>query len=245
VQLTKSFLARLLDLDEAEITNIDGLKFDLARGMEGLNLNDLLLERHKTKMQALAIALESEDALGKVVRGHIHIEHELHQVIFFAAPNPDHLKSFDGQEFSEKVRLALLLGLKAALAPPLNAAGKLRNKFAHRLDMKLNKEVAENLVATLPESLKARFEMSLRNVMLELPKHLSARMPPALKAHFEALLGRSLSELAQPFDLLKGEARAHAEAQMDVLAFFLCLFEELANERHRFASEKLQRMVAG
>jgi hypothetical protein len=234
VQLTKSFLARLFDLDEAEITHIDGLKFDLSRGTEGLKLNDLLVDRHKTKMQALATALESEDDLGKVVRGHIHIEHELQQVIFFAAPSPEQLKPFERQEFSEKVQLALMLGLKPDLAPPLNAAGNLRNKFAHRLDTMLNREMAQNLVAALPPTLKVRFEALLSNALAS----------PAWKAQLEARFGRplpELPELAHPFDLLKGEARTHAEARMDVIVFFLCLFEELANERLRFAVEKLQR----
>jgi len=31
---------------------------------------------------------------------------------------------------------------------------------------------------------------------------------------------------------------------MDVITFFLCLFEALAHERHRFAVEKIQRMQA-
>ena len=234
MQLEKKFVAKLFDLDEAEVTQIDGLKFDLAGGTDGLTLNDLLLERHKNKMQALAMALESEDDLGKVVRGHIHIEHELHQIIFFAAPNPDQLKSFERQEFSEKVRLALLLGLKSNLGSPLNAAGTLRNKFAHRLDTKLNKEMADNLVAALPPALKARCQTILSNALAS----------PALKPQIEARLGRPLPEVAHPFDLLNGEARVHAEARMDVIAFFLCLFEELANERHRFAFEKIQRMQA-
>jgi hypothetical protein len=234
VQLDKNFLANLFDVDEAEITSIDGLKFDLARGTEGVTINNLLAERHKKKMQALGTALESEDDLGKAVRGHIHIEHELQQIIFFAAPNPDQLKSFERQEFSEKVRLALVLGLKSDLAPALNAAGNLRNKFAHRPDMKLSKEVAKNLIATLPPTLKGRFEAILSNALAS----------PLLKSQIEVRLGRALPDLTHPFDLLTGEARVHAEARMDVIAFFLCLFEALAGERHRFAFEKIQRLQA-
>jgi hypothetical protein len=217
VQLDKNFLANLFDLDEADITSIDGLTFDLAGGTEDLTFRDLLWERHKTKMEALADVLRSEDDLGKVVRGHIHIEHELQQIIFFAAPNPDHLKSFESQEFAEKVRLALVLGLKADLAPPLNAAGKLRNKFAHKLDMKLSRDVANNLVATLP---------------------------PLAKERFDSYFSYAMSQLATPFDLLKGESRINAEAQIKVLTFFLCLFDALAHERHRFAVEKIKRMQA-
>jgi hypothetical protein len=237
VQLDEKFLANFLDLEEAEIRR-------LPHGTDGRTINDLVAERHKRRMQALATALESEDDLGKVVRGHIHIEHELQQIIFFAAPNPDQLKAFERQEFSEKVRLALVLGLKSDLASPLNAAGNLRNKFAHQLDTTLNQEMAKNLVATLPAALRARFEALLRNVVSEGPKALIAKLPPAWKAQIEAALGHSILELADPFDILKGEARVLAEARVDVLVFYLCLFEELANERHRFAFEKIQRMKA-
>src|SRR4029077_11681771 len=82
VQSDENFLANFLDLDEAEIAR-------LAHGRDVRAINDLVLEPHKNRMQALAAALESEDDLGKVVRGHIHIERELQQIIFFAAPNPD------------------------------------------------------------------------------------------------------------------------------------------------------------
>jgi hypothetical protein len=103
VQVDKSFLARLLDIDEAAVTSIDGLKFVLdVEDPVALNFKDLLLERHEKKMEALATVLSSEDDLGKVVRGHIHIEHELQEIIFFASPNPNQLKFFESQEFSEK-----------------------------------------------------------------------------------------------------------------------------------------------
>ena len=197
VELDKEFLAKFLDVDEAELANI----------AEGMNVNDLVAERHQKKMQALAAALTSEDDLGKVVRGHIHIEHELQQIIFFASPSPDHLKSFERQEYSEKVRLALVLGLKADLAAALNAAGKLRNKFAHRLDTTLTKEMAKNLVATLPLALKGRFEALLRNALSEQPEKLIAKLPSAWKAQLETRLGHSLLELGHPFELLEGEAR--------------------------------------
>jgi hypothetical protein len=85
VQVDEKFAANLLGLDESEIAR-------LADGWDSRAVNALVLERHKKRMQALATALESEDDLGKVVRGHIHIENELEQIIFFASPRPEHLK---------------------------------------------------------------------------------------------------------------------------------------------------------
>ena len=91
-------------------------------------------------------ALNSEDDLGMVVRAHIHIEHELRDFVTSAAPRPDQVKfpNFDGT-----LRLALVLGLDARLKPALNAVGKLRNKFSHRLGMKLGSQEVNDLFATL------------------------------------------------------------------------------------------------
>ena len=69
MQVDEKFVANLLGLEEAEIARLDGT--------DGRTINDLVFERHKKTMLALGTALESEDDLGKVVRGHIHIENEL------------------------------------------------------------------------------------------------------------------------------------------------------------------------
>lgn len=216
-QIDRTFLAHLFDVDEAEIASIDGIKFDLARDTEGLTDNELacklLWERHNNKIRALADALKSEDDLGKVIRGHIHVEHELQQVIFFAAPRPDQLPR--RQRFTDKIQLASVLGLNPDFAKPLNAANDLRNDFAHRLDTKLTKEVASKLIAALSPAMKERFDTLLTNTISGLPKH------PGFKAQFEALLGFSPPEQEHPLYLLKGEVRARVEAQLAVLVF-LC-----------------------
>jgi hypothetical protein len=101
--------------------------------------------------------------------------------------------------------------------------------------------MAKKLIDTLQPSLKRRFETVFSDMKSNLPKNLIAKMPPALKAQLQAK-GHSLSELTEPFDLLEGELRTHVEPQIDVLVFFLCVFEELAKGRHRLALEKLQRI---
>jgi hypothetical protein len=106
------------------------------------------------------------DDLAVVVRAHLHIEHELDELIYFAAPNPTHLK--ERMEYSEKVWLALVLGMTAELKPALTAAGTLRNRFAHNLDTtltkgdskdlihKLTREVREEMVPSLSELVQSR-----------------------------------------------------------------------------------------
>ena len=65
-------------------------------------------------------------------------------------------------EFSEKVSLALVLGLNADLKSAPSAAAKLRNKFAHRLDMEVSQEDVKNLTATLTPTAKQKFQYLLR-----------------------------------------------------------------------------------
>jgi hypothetical protein len=91
-------------------------------------------------------ALRSDDDLGMVVRAHIHIEHELSAFVTSAAPRPDQVKEMN---FDGTIRLALVLGLDARLKPALNAIGNLRNKFSHRLGMKLGTQEVNDLFAAL------------------------------------------------------------------------------------------------
>jgi|SRR6516162_55979 len=86
---------------------------------------------------------------------------------FFAAPVPGPLKSFDTMEFTDKVQLALLLGLTPDLKSALNATGRLRNKFAYKLDMKIGEDEAKNLITTLTPSAKQRFQARFGGVTRE------------------------------------------------------------------------------
>src|SRR5260370_33728239 len=93
MRLDKKFLARLLVIPETEVMSISGMNFQTANAPEGVeDFRGLLNDRHKRKVEALSAVLNKGDDLGNVVRAHIHIEHELHDFIFFAAPSPAHLK---------------------------------------------------------------------------------------------------------------------------------------------------------
>jgi predicted transposase YbfD/YdcC len=76
----QSFLARFFNVSESE-----GIVSDDPSGAE--TFKTLINERQEKKLAALAGALSSEDDLGKVIRAHIHIEHELHELIILAAPS--------------------------------------------------------------------------------------------------------------------------------------------------------------
>lgn len=91
--------------------------------------------------------IEREDALGVVVRGLMYIEAELAALIEENVSQPDTLSR--DIEFAMRVRIAVALGLRASLLPPLNALGNLRNKLAHNLRVSLGQSVANNLYKTL------------------------------------------------------------------------------------------------
>jgi hypothetical protein len=218
MRLDKKFLARLLGIPEAEIRDVRGMTFQLTKAAEDgpETFKALLDERFKKKLNALTPVLVKEDELGMVVRAHIHIEHELHDAIYFGAPSLAHLKCImDKLEFSEKVSFALVLGLNADLKPALNAAGNLRNKFAHRLDMKLGEEDVKNLVSKLTPSAKQKFHVLLKNALT-----VAAGQPKP-----------------------SAEAMCYFRTRTQLMSFFLQLFHEVAKERHRLAFERLQSMA--
>ena len=211
MRIDKKLVAKLLDIDEAEIASLGGLSFKLDAPSNAFGR--LLEERQRGRLESLSAALRNEDDLGKVVRAHIHIEHELQDFIFFAAPVPDQLKSFDTMEFTDKVQLALLLGLTPDLRAGLNATGRLRNKFAHKLDMKIGEDEAKNLIATLT---------------------------PSAKQRFQARLDDALSGVARDAALV-GEALVYFNTQIRVSVFLLHVFDQVSRERHRVALENIQQ----
>jgi hypothetical protein len=114
MRLDKKFLARLLDISEETIANIKGMTFELttAPGDAPETFEGWLDKRFKKKLDALTMVLVRQDELGTIVRALIHIEHELDDFIYFAAPSPAHLKRMD-LDFFKKVQLALPMVARA------------------------------------------------------------------------------------------------------------------------------------
>jgi hypothetical protein len=173
MRIDKKLVAKLLDIDEAEIASLGSQSFKVDAPSN--TFQRLLDERQRRRLESLSTALRNEDDLGKVVRAQIHIEHELQDFIFFASPVPDQLRSFDTMQFADKVQLALLLGLTPDLKAALNATGRLRNKFAHKLDMKIGEDEAKSLIATLTPSAKQRFQARLDDALSGLPENPTLR----------------------------------------------------------------------
>lgn len=101
----------------------------------------------------LSGALKSEDEIGKVIRTHLYIENLLNNFLETALPNPEHLKPIQ-LDFFSKVHLALSLGLPEKFKKPLNYMGKIRNDFAHRLNLRIDKSEVNNFFDTFSNEQK-------------------------------------------------------------------------------------------
>ncbi|EJB04367.1 hypothetical protein Rleg9DRAFT_3220 [Rhizobium leguminosarum bv. trifolii WSM597] len=85
----------------------------------------------------------SGDPLTVVIRSTVVIEHELTLLIEERVHTPSALKSMD-LTYNQTASLAVALGVHTRLLPPLNALGKIRNRFAHQLIKTFSKNDADN-----------------------------------------------------------------------------------------------------
>src|SRR4051794_34636526 len=162
---------------------------------------DKVLDGVNERDCAFYSALQNEDDLGMVVRAHIHIEHEVRSFIKAAAPAPQHLK-FCEMDFDATVRLATVLGLHAEYQRPLMHLGSLRNKFSHRLDMKIGDEEANNFYEALGPDAKQAAQHSFAQIQKDEPgKHPNnfRKLPPKDRLLFSlvSLRGGVLIELVR------------------------------------------------
>jgi hypothetical protein len=132
---------------------------------------DGIIEGQAERDQAFYLALRGEDDLGMVVRTHIHVEHTVRAFITAAAPAPDQVK-FGLMDYDATVRLALVLGLNIEFQNGLSGLGSLRNKFSHRLNMRIGEEEAKNLYQALGPTSKRVVHHSFSSLQAQSPgKH--------------------------------------------------------------------------
>ena len=125
-------------------------------------------------------ALQGEDALGMVVRAHIRIELCLNELISILAADPAYIEKMN-LEYSQKVNLAVGLGLLPEYAPSLLVMGSLRNAFAHRPEASLGRQEVNNLFKALPASDRSIVNQSYERTkkQLERPSMPAFRQLPA------------------------------------------------------------------
>jgi hypothetical protein len=91
--------------------------------------------------------LQNEDDLGAVIRGHLHIEHCLNELLKRQIPFFDRLEKVN-LDYEVKVVLAIAMGLNSAYEKPLKGIGLLRNKYAHRPRFNISASDTNNLYET-------------------------------------------------------------------------------------------------
>lgn len=100
------------------------------------------------KQARLIVALTGTDALGVVIRAHIHVEHEVIAFIKARLPVPGALSLRD-LDYDRRVKLALALGLPDEFSKALSFLGKLRNTFAHDIDATIGEQEANNFAQAM------------------------------------------------------------------------------------------------
>ena len=114
-------------------------------------------------------ALQGEDELGLVVRTHIHIEAKLLEFLGVLA-EAESLEKMD-LDYSQRVHLAVALGLKEEHARGLHALGSIRNAFAHRLDSTLSDDRVTNLYKALGRKEKEVVQQAYDRTETQMKQH--------------------------------------------------------------------------
>ncbi len=149
-------------------------------------------------------ALLGEDPLGSVVRAHIHIEARLNLVLEALTPHPSHLPSL---RFEQRAKVAVALGLADRILPALLALGRVRNAFAHRLNVNLT----DSMVDELFRAFSSEDQETIRDAYRTIQTHLaSADMPPFERAEARHKFITIAVALDKFLLVAENEARQHA-----------------------------------
>lgn len=111
----------------------------------------------------LVKALSIEDDVGKVIRTHISIEVILNNFIEFVIYRPKYLSQIK-LDYSDKVYLAISIGLSECFKKPLLLIGKMRNSFAHKQEQVLNENWINNYYSSFASEHKKELNESDKNL---------------------------------------------------------------------------------
>jgi hypothetical protein len=103
--------------------------------------------------------LQREDDIGFILRGHIHVESQLIELLKEFFPFPEHC-DFEKLNYRSKVEIACAAGLTHEIKNFLYCIGSIRNKFAHRVDSSVSANIALDLYHSLPESYRSEIRHS-------------------------------------------------------------------------------------
>jgi hypothetical protein len=113
-------------------------------------------------------ALFEEDELGAVIRCHIHIESAIDLLIENRVNNYNYISKMH-LDYSQKIHLAIAIGLPKEYAPALVSLGKIRNKFAHNLDTTISKSSMSDFYKAFPPTQKQIIQLAFKRSKIQLP----------------------------------------------------------------------------
>lgn len=105
----------------------------------------------------------NEDNVGLVLRGLLHVEHQLIKFISCELPHPERV-DWSKIDYTGKVELALSCGLNVDIRPPLEYLESLRNNFACSFEGKIDPQWVLVTYNSLPGKLKETVEGAYKSV---------------------------------------------------------------------------------
>lgn len=84
-------------------------------------------------------ALQHDDELIKVVRGHLNIESLINEFLEIWTGDPKDFKKLDLRT-AQKIQMCSLIGVKTSAVAAAKKLNELRNEFAHNLSSKIEKD---------------------------------------------------------------------------------------------------------
>lgn len=121
-------------------------------------------EHHQQDQDSFYSDLLQEDELGATIRAHLYIESTLDKLIETLTEDYEHVIKMQ-LDFAQKVNLSVAIGLPREYAPALLAIGKIRNKFAHRLDTKINKSMMNDFYKQFSPEQKLTIHRTFKNTL--------------------------------------------------------------------------------
>ena len=111
--------------------------------------------------QQLIADMQREDDVGLVLRGHLHIEHQLIELLSETLHFPDRC-DWSFVNYRAKVELAHAAGLPADIKSLLERIGSIRNDFAHQLDSSISPKLSLDLYNSLSDRIRLGLKTSYK-----------------------------------------------------------------------------------
>ena len=101
-------------------------------------------------IQQFSDALAGEDDLGMILRGHLHVEHQLKEFISLFLPFNQKC-DWEKIGYIGRVEIALSCGLPEDMRKPLEKINRIRNSFAHELNTVIQKKTVMDIYNCLSQ----------------------------------------------------------------------------------------------